>query len=245
MAFEKPTEGNPHKFVIKQHFHTAHSIAKFHDVDCKLDVFIKDSGEALRRHSRSSIFCAKRNWDEKSEKGLMADIEQLFHQEINEIKPFELRNHSAISEYFMLWKIRYDFHISRMDDAVLNGISGSGLTKEQEEVLESKGGSFVRDGGMFPARFMTGIQVLRLLDMNRPGMQNMKWGLLEAEEGEFIVADSYNDLAFMPISPTLAFCAGSQDMQIDKAYVTNANRKSIEKSREFYFARDLSKCPVA
>ncbi|MGI2107736.1 hypothetical protein ACRN9A_21715 [Shewanella frigidimarina] len=245
MAFEKPAEGNPHKFVIKQHFHTAHSIAKFHDTDCKLDVFIKDSGEALRRHSRSSIFCARRNWDEKSEKGLMANIEQLFHQEINEIKPFELRNHSAISEYFMLWKIRYDFHISRMDDAVLNGISGSGLTKEQEEILESKGYSFVRDGGVVPARFMTGIQVLRQLDMNRPGMQNMKWGLLKAKEGEFIVADSYNDLAFMPISPILAFCAGSQDMQIDKADVTNANRQSIEKSREFYFARDLSKCPFA
>jgi hypothetical protein len=245
VAFEKPVEGNPHKFVIKQHFHTAHSIAKFHDVDCKLDVFIKDSGEILRRRSRSSVFYAKRNWDEKSEKSLMAKIEQLYHQEINKIKSFELRNHSAISVYFMLWKIRYDFHISRMDDAVLNGISGSGLTKEQEEILESKGCSFVRDGGVVPARFMTGIQVLRQLDMNRPGMQNIKWGLLEAKEGEFIVADSYNDLTFMPISPTLAFCAGYQDMQIDKAGVSNANKQSIEKSREFYFARDLSECPIA
>ena len=245
MAFEKPAEGNPHKFVIKQHFHTAHSIAKFHDVDCKLDVFIKGSGEVLRRHSRSSIFCTKRNWDEKSEKGLMANIEKLYHQEIDDIKPFELRNHSAISEYFMLWRIRYDFHISRMDDIELNGILGSGLTQEQEEILESKGCSFVRDGGVVPARFMTGIQVIRLLDINRAKMQNIKWGLLEANEGEFIVADSYNDLTFMPISPTLAFCAGYQDMQIDKIGVANANNQSIKKSREFYFAKDLSKCPIS
>lgn len=245
MTFEKPTKGNPHKLTIKQHFHTAHSITKFHDVDCKLDVFIKDSSEALRRHSRSSIFCTKRNWDEKSEKGLMAKIEQLFHQEINEIKSFEFRNHSAISEYFMLWKIRYDFHISRMDDIILNEISASGLTKAQEEILESKRSAFIRGNGIMPARFMTGIQIHRQLDMNRHGMKNMKWGLLEATEGEFIVADSYNDLTFMPISPTLAFCAGHQDMQIDKMGVTNANKQSIEKSREFYFARDLSKCPIA
>jgi len=245
VAFEKPAEGNPHQFVIKQHFHTAHSIAKFHDVDCKLDVFIKDSGEVLRRHSRSSIFCAKRNWDEKSEKGLMSDIERLYHQEIDDIKPFELRNHSAISEYFMLWKIRYDFHISRMENVVLNGISGSGLTQEQEEILESKGYSFVRDGGVVPARFMTGVQVIRLLDINRPRIQHIKWGLLEASEGEFIVADSYNDLTFMPISPTLAFCAGYQDMKIDKVGVTSANRQSIEKSREFYFDKDLSRCPIS
>ncbi|HDZ8896419.1 TPA: hypothetical protein RUX41_002776 [Aeromonas dhakensis] len=245
MAFEKPADGNPHQFVIKQHFHTAHSIAKFHDVDCKLDVFMKGSGKKDRLHSRSSLFCAKRNWDEKSEKGIMEKIEKLYHQEIDDIKPFELRNHSAISEYFMLWKIRYDFHISRMEDIVLNGISGSGLTKEQEEILESKGYSFVRDGGVVPARFITGIQVIRQLDMNRPRIKDIKWGLLEANEGEFIVADSYNDLTFMPISPTLAFCAGYQDMKIDKVSVANANKQSIEKSRNFYFAKDLSRCPIS
>lgn len=245
MAFEKPADGNPHQFVIKQHFHTAHSIAKFHDVDCKLDVFMKGSGKKERLHSRSSLFCAKRSWDEKSEKGIMEKIEKLYHQEIDDIKPFELRNHSAISEYFMLWKIRYDFHISQMEDIVLNGISGSGLTKEQEEILESKGYSFVRDGGVVPARFITGIQVIRQLDMNRPRIKDIKWGVLEANEGEFIVADSYNDLTFMPISPTLAFCAGYQDMKIDKLSVANANKQSIEKSRNFYFAKDLSRCPIS
>ena len=132
-----------------------------------------------------------------------------------------------------------------MNDAVLNGVSGSGLTKKQEEILESKGCSFVRDGGVVPARFMTGVQVLRRLDMNRPRLQNIKWGLLEAKEGEFIVADSYNDLTFMPISPTLAFCAGCQDIKIDKVGVINANKQSIEKSRGFYFARDFSECPIA
>ncbi|GAL21792.1 hypothetical protein JCM19235_1614 [Vibrio maritimus] len=46
-----------------------------------------------------------------------------------------------------------------MQDITLNGISGSGVTAEEEEILESKGAMFVRDGGKVPSRFMTGTQV--------------------------------------------------------------------------------------
>lgn len=245
MTFDPTVKGNPHQFVIKQHFHTAHAIGKFHDNDEKLDVHTLETGEVERRDKRSNVFCAKRNWDQKAEIGLMADIEKSFHEEINDIKPFDLRNHSAISEYFLLWKIRHNFHILHMDDVVLNGISGSGLSKEEEEILESKGAMFVRDGGVVPARFMTGIQVLMQLDQQQQGVKNLKWGLLTAKDGEFIVADCYKDLTFIPISPTLAFCAGYEDMDIDRVSVANANKQSIDKSSEFYFARDLSQCPVA
>lgn len=245
MTFERPVKGNPHQFVLNQHFHTAHSIGKFHGSDEKLDVYIKETGEIERKNKRSSVFCAKRNWDQKAEVGLMADIEKSFHDEINNIKPFYSRNHSAISEYFMLWRIRHNFHISRKEDVVLNGIWGAGLTKEKEEVLESKGILFVRDGGLVPARFMTGIQVLVQLDHQRSGVKDLKWGLLKARDGEFIVADCYYDMTFIPISPNLAFCAGYQDMEIDRASVANANKLSIEMASEFYFAKDLSQCPIA
>lgn len=245
MTFEPTVKGNPYQFVIKQHFHTAHAIGKFHDDDKKLDVHNLETGKTERKHKRSTIFCAKRNWDQKAEIGLMADIEKLFHEEINNIKSFDSRNHSAISEYFLLWGIRHNFHISRMDDVALNGISGSGLSKEEEEVLESKGVMFARDRGVVPARFMTGIQVLMQLDQQRAGVKNLKWGLLKAKDGQFIVADCYKDLTFMPILPTLAFCAGYKDMDIDRSDVANVNKQSIDKSSEFYFAKDLSQCPIA
>ena len=73
----------------------------------------------------------------------------------------------------------------------------------------------------------------------------MKWGLLSAKDGEFIVADCYNDLTLIPISPILAFCAGYKDIDIDRDTVANINKQSIDKSSNFYFAQDLSKCPVA
>jgi len=238
-------KGNPHQFVIKQHFHTAHAIGKFHGDDQKLDVHNLMTGKTERKHKRSNTFCAKRNWDQKVEVGIMAEIENAFHAEINNAKPFESRNHSAISEYFLLWRIRHHFHMSRMEDQALIGVTGSGLTKEQEEVLESKGAMFIRDDGVIPARFMTGVQVIMQLDRQRAGVADLEWGLLTSDEGEFLVADCYNDLTFMPISPKLAFCAGYNDMNIDRQGVVHANIQSIEKSTEFYFAKELSLCPIA
>lgn len=245
MPFENTQKGNPHQFVIQQHFHTAHCIGKFNDTDDKVEVKSLKTGKIEKVGKRSKIFCAQRSWDEKAERGLMADMESAFHKEINNIKPFDKRNHHAISQYFLLWRIRHYFCYTPLEDMTLNGVSGSSLTKEQEEILESKWAIFVHDDGKVPARFMTGLQILKQLDQQWSGVASLKWGLLEAREAEFIVADCYQDLTFMPISPKLAFCAGYDDLVIDKSSVANINKQSIEKSSNFYFARNLSQCPVA
>jgi len=245
LAFEKPEKGNPHNFVIKQHIHTAHSISKFYSNDKKVDVFFINSGKTERKHKREKTFYTKRNWDQKAETGLMADIEKDYHEEINNIKPYNSRNHHAISKYYLLWRIRHDFHMSRIDDVTLNGISGSGLTKEQEEILENKGAMYVREGGVVPSRFITGIQVLIQIDQQWPKVESLKWGLLTASSGEFIVSDCYKEITFLPISPTLAFSAGQEDMKISKQSVINTNIQSVKQASEYYFARDLTKCPRA
>ena len=246
MSFERPSKGNPFQFTIDQHIHSAHSIGKFCDSDDKVEVHFMDSGVTEKRQKRAKVFCTQRNWDQKAEIGLMADIENEFHKQIDNNKQFDSRSHQAISKYFLLWRIRHNFHISPNEDGILNGVSGSGLTsKEQEEILEHKGVMFVREGGVIPSRFLTGTQVLLKLDHLWPLVENMKWGLLTAHEGEFLVADCYNDLTFIPISPTCAFCVGYEDMEIDKQSVANANKQSIEEATNFYFSRNLAKCPIA
>ncbi len=244
MAFEKPQKGNPHQFVIQQHFHTAHCIGKFSGDDGKVEVKFHTKNKIERKGKRSKIFCAKRNWDEKAERGLMAEIESNFHEEINNLKSFNERNHHAISKYFLLWRIRHHFYTEPLEDAKLNGVSGSDLTKEQEEIMESKGIMFVRNEGIVPSRFISGIRILMQLDQQWAGVEFLKWGLLEAKGGEFIVADCYKDLTFMPITPKLAYCANYNDMVIGLHNVAEINRQTIAKSSSFYFARKLDQCPV-
>ncbi|WP_208611576.1 hypothetical protein [Pseudoalteromonas aliena] len=236
---------NPRQLTIEQHFHTAHSIAKFYCSDNKVEVKLLAEGNVVKRHKRAKIFCTKRTWDQRAETGYMVGIETAFHDEIDNIKSFENRNHEAISKYCLLWIHRHKYHLTDNSDGKLNGISGSGLTKEQEENLESRGAMFVRDGGIIPSRFEAGLQIQMILDRDWHTCSHFKWGLIEATDGEFLCADSYKDLPLIPISPNLAFWAGEADQKISRDKLAEINKLSIEKSSEFYFARKISDCPVA
>lgn len=245
MAFERPQKGNPKQLVIDQHFHTAHAIAKFYDTDDKVEVKFLNTNSVEKRHSRAKVFCTKRNWDQRAEVGFMSKIEKNFHDAIDSMKPFDQRNHKAITKYYLLWCVRHLFHLSPIEDQSVAGIVGGGLSKPQEEVLESKGMMFIRSDCTIPSRFITGHEILKVIDEHWPSVEDLRWGLLESKNGEFIVADSYKGLTFMPISPKLAFAANYQDSPIDEVFLANANKQSVEMSTDFYFAKNLSNCPIA
>jgi hypothetical protein len=189
MSYEPTIKKNPHQLTIEQHFHTAHAISLFYDSDKKVEVNELSSGEIFKRHKRAKIFCTKRTWDQRAETGYMVPIENSFHEEIDNIKSFSERNHQTISKYCLLWRFRHDYHLSNLDDIVLNGVSGSGLTKDQEEILESKNSSFVRDGGVVASRFSSVVQIQISLERDWHTCSHFKWRLIEALDGEFLVAD--------------------------------------------------------
>lgn len=245
MAYEPTSKKNPRQLTIEQHFHTAHAISLFYDSDEKVEVMDLSSGEIVKRHKRAKIFCTKRTWDQRAETGYMVPIENDFHKEIDDIKGFSERNHHAISRYCLLWRLRHDQHLRRPADVVLNGFPGSGLTKEQEENLESRSASFIRDGGVVASRFTSGLQIQVSLDRYWDTCSHFKWGLIEALDGEFIVADGYGDFAFIPISPRLAFWAGKSDQQISRQQLAEINKESVSRAKEYYFARKISECPIA
>ncbi|PRY67763.1 hypothetical protein [Halomonas ventosae] len=245
MAYEPTIRKNPRQLTIDQHYHTAHAISMFYDSDDKVEVMDLSSGQIVRRHKRAKIFCTKRTWDQRAEKGYMVPIEDRFHEEIDNIKNFSKRDHEAISKYCLLWRLRHEFHLSSHTDVVLNGISDSGLTKDQEEILENKNCSFVREGGVVASRFSSGIEIQTLLDQHWDACSQFKWGLIEAQDGEFLVADGYGDFAFIPISPKRAFWAGESDQKINRRQLAEVNKESISRAKKYYFARKISECPVA
>jgi hypothetical protein len=246
VTFEKPRKGNPLEFVIDQHFHTAHAIAKFYNNDEKVEVFMKDSEETIQRHKRAKIFCAKRNWDERAERGYMTEIESNFHAQIDNLVSFKNRDHKAISEYFVLWRLRHLFHIERLSDAPLHGVQGEDLTKEQQEALEKIGWGYVNENGEIPARQLTGGQIqLGVMGLMDTTFSKMKWGLLKARKGQFLCSDSYQKLCILPISPKYVFAGNLSDETLDHNKVALVNKESIESATEFYFSKSLRNCPVA
>ncbi|MEZ8313741.1 hypothetical protein AB6C44_09040 [Vibrio splendidus] len=245
MEYEKPRKKNPLGITIEQHFHTAHSIGKFYNHSDNVEVYEKSTSLTFPRNKRAKIFCTKRNWDERAERGYMVDIERSFHDQIDNLGISTERDHNAISQYFVMWRLRHQVHLNRLSNAKLNGISGDDLTKEQQEILEVKHAGFVNSEGEIPARQLTGLQIQIGIDQQMFDFKDTKWGLLQASKGNFLCADSYHKLCLIPISPKFAFAANVPDSILNYSEVAAVNKQSIESAKEFYFAKSLKKCPIA
>jgi hypothetical protein len=245
MPFEPTTKGNPHKITKKQHFHAAQAIEKFYNgKDKNVEVKFIKTGLVDKLFSGHPTFYTKRTWDQRAESGYMASIETAFYKEIDNIKSYSDRNHHAISIYFLLWRLRYDAHLYPIDDFVAKGVTPYPATMEEQEFLESKSLSFIREENKIPSRVVCGMNIQMDLKVQFNGIKELKWGLMTACKGEFLVADSYQSLAFMPITPKSALVAGLEDAYISKQEVGYFNKQSVNQARVFYFARKISDCPI-
>lgn len=244
MKCEKTTPGNPNRLTKNQHYHSRYCIEKFLNSNNRIEVFIHKNVEIKQLTPEAELFCAMRMWDQRAESGFMLSIENAFHEEIDNPKEISERNHVAITEYWALWKLRFEFFYGdHSEDTSLIGVTGDNLTKPQEENIESKHAVFVRDGGIIPARFSNGIRIQQGIDMISASNSTVTWGLLTSTNGEFIVSDNYSELQILPISPTQIFAANHSDFHISKDSLININQESISASKKLYFARSLASCP--
>ncbi|GGN30266.1 hypothetical protein IBG28_18150 [Marinomonas arctica] len=244
MTYERVRKGNPLQLTIDQHFHSAHAISKFYNNEDVVEIMNIGYGK-ISKKSKNGMLYTKRNWDERAEKGYMYQIESDFHQQIDNIKSYELRDHEAISRYLALWRLRHQFHIERLSDAPLCGIEGENYTKEEQERMESMGLGYVNEKAEIPARQLTGGQIQLGIDQLMQALHSIKWGVLKSNDAHFLCADCYHKLGFIPVSPTIALAANLPDQTLSDDEVAIINRQSVESASKFYFGSNLGKCPIA
>ena len=75
-------------------------------------------------------------------------------------------------------------------------------------------------------------------------MHKVRWTIAKCTSGEFVVPDNSFFCRMLPLEPKICLFADSKDAEIDDAELAKINEKSIRNSSEYYFARDLSKCPT-
>jgi hypothetical protein len=198
--------------------------------------------------SSNDFFCAKRVWDQRTEVSIGKQIEDEFQSLVRAIESgtvtdigyFEKR---VVEEFYSLWRTRHRFLLHGLDDIPLNGIDGESLTVDQQELMEKRHVIFFRDG-MMPGRFAAGIHVVRYMDYFLQSNMNMQWGIVRCVDGEFIVPDCFEDMMIVPIAPKIALMADQPNSIITRDEVAVVNRVAINRSSKYYFASNLSLCPV-
>lgn len=251
MTFEKPQKGNPHALTVLQHTFPRASIARFTDGDSRVAVSYTPAKKQLRLTPEDQLFCAKRAWDQRAEQGFMKDIEDAFQSLAEAIIDGSITHigfleKSVVNDFFALWNIRALRKSQPIRDQSINGIVAleREFTKDQQELLEKNHNSFIRPDMKIPGRQLAGRHIQLNLNMVRRQLSDAQWGILRADEGEFIVPDNFSNARIVPVTPTMCLFSQSENYIISRAEVAEINRLAIESSTNYFFAKNFSNCPL-
>ncbi|MGD1091526.1 MAG: hypothetical protein ABSB35_05970 [Bryobacteraceae bacterium] len=247
MVDGKVQKGNPHQLTINQHVHPARSIERFADSAGTVEVWLRRNNKTFRAVPDNPLFCATRTWDQRAESGYMKSIEDEFQIVADRIAnggaTLTVDESVAASRFFILWQIRAQQKHNPIGDTPVTGVAPDPLTKNQREQLEKIGGMFMNSDQMLSGRSVSGFQIFREIDRRLTRLRNANWGAVTADQGEFLLPESFGYCCQIPITPSRCLVYGHADLIIPESEVAKANRVALALDTDYLIARDLTKCP--
>jgi hypothetical protein len=243
MKYEKTQLKNPHQLVVRQHVIPVRSIERFGGPDGCVEVNIGPENRVERLKPDNGIFCARRAWDQRAERGFMKQIEDGFQPLADRIVSGEVTEISAselpiVNAFFALWYHRSRIQPAEQIETQLNGVTGQVLTKDEQERLEAAHVLFLREGGKIATRHIVGIELQSQIDAYCLHFADQVWGIIKAPEGEFLMPDVPAH-GLMPISPTILLASGHPSGLITKSNLVQVNTEFLAYTRRYFFGRSL------
>jgi hypothetical protein len=232
----------------RQHIIPAKSISRF--CGSEGHVFVTRQGERpFRAKPTNSIFCAKRVWEERSERN-HKEIEDRYQAIADAICADDLKvlgtaESEQVSAMFALWMVR-----SRLADAPLTdvdlpalslaapaGCNVSGWEPDERDQLEEAGLVVSSSDGIIPGRMQAWPLMQRGIAALREKLRGVAWGVWRADEGEFLMPDRYEQSCLLPVSPTVLLVLGKRERTLSGSAVAKINRLSISEHGQWFFKR--------
>jgi hypothetical protein len=205
MVDEKPQKGNSHQLTIYQHVYPARSIERFADAAGTVEVWLRRNNKTFRASPDNPLFCARRTWDQRAESGYMKAIEDEFQILADRIANGGARltaeESLAASKFFILWQVRAERRRQPMAEAAMSGVTPDSPTKDQRERLEKNRGAFINPDQTLSGRSVSGFHIFREIDLRLPQLTRARWGVVTAQQGEFILPESFGYCCQIPITP--------------------------------------------
>jgi hypothetical protein len=247
MPTEKTQKGNPRGLTTKQHVFPRQSIQRFANASGFVAVRLLAQGKTVPLQPDDPLFCARRAWDQRAERGYMRKIENAFEPVAARVagggaalNPAEC---ALATEFSALWRRRFHHRGATQPD-LRGGVKGDPLTLDQRECLEMNGYSFVGADDAMPGRMFTGLRIQLEIGRLTPLMDGHGWGVARAADGEFLLPDNFGNHAIIPVSPKAFLIWGSPDASFGLAQVADLNRFARSSSVDYLAARDFAACPL-
>ncbi|MFA5233755.1 MAG: DUF4238 domain-containing protein [Sulfurimonas sp.] len=260
LNFEEIQNSNPHRLTIKQHIIPRASIKRFYNDDKRIELknLSSKKQQKLLTNENDEIFIVKSLWSQKTEASIMKSIEDKFQKLVDKIineklSVFSVQENQIICNMYSLWEFRTHYieeFTSSFINTPLYETTPPNITKDEEEILESKGACFISKDNTFSTRFILEFEVNRFIDMKFSYRKNIKWGLLKSEEAEFIMPSNPinnnnakdKETIIFPITPYLCLIPIAVFEIIQQSEVKELNEILVKNSKSFYFAKDFTCC---
>ncbi|MDY6944409.1 MAG: hypothetical protein SXG53_01715, partial [Pseudomonadota bacterium] len=216
MKFDRPQAGKPHQLTIYQHVFPVASIRRFCGPAGTVQVRHGEKTFACPPNDR--VFCARRSWNEGSEKGAFKGIEDKFQVVASELLNGTLHaitddHKSTIDTFFALWHTRVRAKSIKASDAKLEILGGNeSYSDDQVELLEKNGYAAMRRDGSIAARNFVSIWISLQMGDIRRHLAAYPWRVVRSLEAEFIVPDHPSSVGIVPIAPRMYLTVGERDV---------------------------------
>lgn len=252
MTYEKPQKRNPNNITIRQHVFPEFAIKNFNNSNGSVEFFDKYTKKISLKTSRDYAFCARRVWDDNTERDFMQKIEDPFAKLSKEIisgnvNTIDAEKQVLVTEFFCLWNIREHYREDPFRDEKINGALDVArkISKDEQEKLEISGVTAIRPDLTISSRSITGIRIKMNFMQSIEQMTDAKWGIVRSNKIEFLVPDNCSHARIMPISPKICLISEDTDRIADIEEVININKSAVAISKNYFFGRDLKKCGIS
>ncbi|PIF37753.1 hypothetical protein CLV01_3472 [Delftia sp. 60] len=240
----------PKQITLNQHVISGSILRRFMERKSgKIQIFDKPSGSIKSIGINSPPFTTNRSWDQRSESGaFFAEVERNFGIIATKIlqrnaKNLDSNSNRVITNMFAIWRNRHSIAINPIKDTFL-GIPDREIPKDAMDQGEHHGLITTLPNGFLPGRMLAGpIMQLRIGDLAHD-LSGVKWGVIRATVGEFILPDTYGEYLIMPLSPKYCLIANEEDADAPAEAVAELNSAAINNSLLYFAARAFELCPV-
>ncbi|MHB8369355.1 MAG: hypothetical protein ACYDBP_06625 [Leptospirales bacterium] len=248
---EKTQNGNPHMLTRNQHVFPARSIKRFTGNDDRVSVLFKEGqqqGMLKRLGPKNKIFCADRVWDQRAE-NLGKQVEDRFQDLADRIvsgktESIGPNDKIIVDEFFSLWEARSFFKNIPPQNQPVYGCTGEILSKDQQEILESRHCAYIGSDNTLSGRIMAGFGITKRSDRTFMQLKSLEWTIVESKEVGFIVPD-FPSFSYVPVSDSICLIGLGQKvgtkLEIDKKVAEELNKSLLVNAKTFVFARNITK----
>lgn len=225
----------------RQHFHLNHIIKKF-SVDEY--VFFSNKSSQIRKPKSvdDDIFIGISAWSHETETTISHPIEKKAIGQISRVlQGNNISDHSHLSDYHLLWNIRYFYaHNPCNSERIYNNFNFGEMDEDLKDFANYSGKMPINGDGSIDGIYVATQKIKQEFLSNREKYKHIKWRIYKSQSINFYSPDCYENHVMLPVSPNFLLVGEKtkhKPIILTPSQIDEFNNAAIHRCNQFYFGK--------